>query len=248
MKRLHILLVILIVILGIFLWQRIETRNTEQEIQASPKKHNWLVEKYGSKLYSQHDEELIIRDFFNDRKNGFFVDVGAGHYKINSTTYYLEKHLEWKGIAIDAISDYEKGYLMDRKNTRFYSFFVADKSDEEIDFYVIQKNKRLSTGNADSARKHGEFEKVKVPTITLNDLMEWEGISRIDFLSMDIERSEPAALAGFDINKYKPSLVCIEAHEEVLDQILSYFLKNNYEVIEKYKGLDPLNLYFTPKK
>ena len=28
-------------------------------------------------LYSQHDEELIIRDFFQDRREGFFLDVGC---------------------------------------------------------------------------------------------------------------------------------------------------------------------------
>ena len=29
------------------------------------------------KKYSQFDEELVIRDFFQDRRGGFFVDVGA---------------------------------------------------------------------------------------------------------------------------------------------------------------------------
>ena len=247
MKRVHFLLLVFSVILGISLWMHIENRRAEPEIQTPPEIKT-LIEKYGPKLYSQHFEELLIREFFNDQRSGFFVDVGAGHYKINSTTYYLEKHLGWRGIAIDAIARYEKGYLLSRKNTQFYSFYVADKSDEEIDFYIIERNKRLSTGNVEAARRQGKFEKVRVPTITLDDLLEREVVSHFDFLSMDIELAEPAALAGFDIDRYKPSLVCIEAHEPVLDKILDYFSKNNYEVIEKYKGLDPLNLYFTPKK
>jgi len=246
-KRIHLLLLVFIVILGVSLWMHIENTRAEPEIQTPPEIKG-LIEKYGPKLYSQNFEELLIRDFFNDRKDGFFVDVGAGQYKINSTTYFLEKHLGWKGIAIDAISRYEKGYLLNRKNTQFYSFYVADKSDDEIDFYIIERNKRLSTGNVEAARRQGKFEKVKVPTITLNDLLEREVVSTFDFLSMDIELAEPPALAGFDIKKYKPLLVCIEAHEPVLEQILDYFSKNNYEVIEKYRGLDPLNLYFTPRK
>ena len=247
MKRIHILLLVLVVILGVFLWQALEKESIEPET-LTPPEIKALIEKYGPKLYSQHFEELLIRDFFNDQKNGIFVDVGAGHYKINSTTYYLEKHLGWRGIAIDAIARYEKEYLLSRKNTQFYSFYVADKSDEEIDFYIIERNKRLSTGNVEAVRKQGKFEKVKVLTITLDDLLEREGISQFGFLSMDIELAEPAALAGFDIDKYKPSLVCIEAHEPVLEQILDYFSNNNYEVIERYKGLDLLNLYFMPKK
>lgn len=247
MKRLHVLLFILLVTLGIFLWLTIENRSIEHDIQ-NAFENNWLVEKYGPKLYSQNNEELIIRDFFDDRKNGYFVDVGASHYKVHSTTYYLEKHLGWRGIAIDAISDYEKGYLENRENTHFYSFFVSDKSDKEIDFYINKRNKRLSKEKVSSAREKYKFKKVKFPTITLNDLLARESVSRIDFLSMDIELAEPAALAGFDIKKYEPSLVCIEAHPEVLEQILDYFSKSNYRVIEKYRELDPLNLYFTPKK
>lgn len=49
----------------------------------------------GKKLHSQFNEELVIRHFFKDRKKGFFADVGAYHWRKYSTTYYLEKHLEW---------------------------------------------------------------------------------------------------------------------------------------------------------
>lgn len=246
MKRIHILLIVLSVLIIIFVIYRVNRGDEDQEILSSSES-NWLVEKYGPKLYSEHDEELIIRDFFQDRRNGFFVDVGASDYKIHSTTYYLERHLGWRGIAIDAIAGYEDGYLLNRKRTRFYSFFVGNKSDAEIDFYIITKDKRKSSSSMNVAKKHKSVEKVKVPTIALNDLLEREGVSKIDFLSMDIELSEPAALRGFDINRYKPLLVCIEMHEPVRRQILEYFLKNNYEVIDKYIRLDPRNWYFTPK-
>ena len=41
----------------------------------------------GEKLYSQSNEELIIRHFFDDRRDGVFVDVGSFHWKKYSTTY-----------------------------------------------------------------------------------------------------------------------------------------------------------------
>jgi hypothetical protein len=34
---------------------------------------NWLAEKYGPKLFSENNEELIIRDFFSDRRGGRFA-------------------------------------------------------------------------------------------------------------------------------------------------------------------------------
>jgi hypothetical protein len=41
----------------------------------------------GKALYSQKNEELVIRDFFRDRRGGFFLDVGCAFPKNGSTTY-----------------------------------------------------------------------------------------------------------------------------------------------------------------
>ena len=60
-----------------------------------------LKAKYGPHRNSYSEEELCIRDFFNDRRDGFFVDVGANDYKVTSYTYDLETVLNWKGLAIE---------------------------------------------------------------------------------------------------------------------------------------------------
>lgn len=247
MKRIHVLLIVLLLCLGGWLFRIVPDPGKDQK-PVLAQEINWLVKKYGPKRYSQGFEELIIRDFFRDKKNGYFVDVGASHHRINSTTYLLEKHLGWNGIAVDAIADYAVGYQKHRKNTLFFHFYVGDISDEEIDFYIVSKNKRLSSGRLDVVKKHEKFNKIKIPTIRLNDLLEHVGVTHFDFLSMDIELAEPEALAGFDISRYKPHLVCIEAHEPVLMDILNYFSRNNYRVLEQYKKIDSLNLYFTPGK
>src|SRR5688572_773646 len=36
---------------------------------------------------SRNAEEWIVRDFFKDRRGGFFVDVGAADYKAENNTY-----------------------------------------------------------------------------------------------------------------------------------------------------------------
>lgn len=208
--------------------------------------------EHSEKLYSQFNEELIIRDFFNDCKNGFFVDVGCSHYKDASTTYYLEKHLGWSGIAVDALAEFALGYIKNRPNTKFFNFIVTDHSGVIEPFYRVTESTSMSSTNLDIAKQHMKQYKVSekykivyIPTITLNDLLEKNGISKIDFLSMDIEGGETAALAGFDIERFKPELVCIEGHNEAY---LDYFLRHNYERIEKYSKYDNLNWYFKPKK
>jgi hypothetical protein len=85
------------------------------------------------------------------------------------------------------------------------------------------------------------------PTITLNDLLDKEGVKTLDFMSMDIELAEPKALAGFDIERFRPALVCIEAHPEVRQQIFDYFASHEYVLIGKYLRADPVNVYFKPR-
>ena len=63
---------------------------------------------------------------------------------------------------------------------------------------------------------------------------------------MDIELHEPQALAGFDLKRFRPQLVCIEAHPEVRQAILDYFTVGGYVVVGKYLRADPQNLWFTP--
>ena len=48
---------------------------------------------YGPAHETEREEEWMIRDFFKDRRNGFFVDVGANHYRLTSKSYYLETTL-----------------------------------------------------------------------------------------------------------------------------------------------------------
>jgi hypothetical protein len=88
------------------------------------------------KLYSQNDEELILRDFFDDREGGFFVDVGSYHWEELSTTYFLEKYLGWSGIAIDAQAGFAEGYKKYRPKTKFFSYAVTDHSGDTLKLYL----------------------------------------------------------------------------------------------------------------
>jgi len=95
-----------------------------------------LRESYGTPRYSQGFEELLVRHFFGDSRGGVFVDVGANHYRRNSTTYYLERHLGWCGLAIDALSRFKGGYIRYRPRTRFVPAFVSDRCGRQVSFYV----------------------------------------------------------------------------------------------------------------
>lgn len=203
--------------------------------------------KYGPGKNTEREEEWFIRDYFQDRRGGTFVDVGANHYQKSSKTYYLETVLGWSGLAIEPQQEFAEGFLQHRPRTKFLPFFVSDVSNEKARLFVIKQWPEVSSSNAEFVRRFGQPDEVReVPTLTLNDLLDAERVQRLDFLNIDVELHEPQVLRGFDIERFRPALVCIEGLLPVRQQILNYFAEHKYVLVGKYVWVDLENLYFAP--
>jgi hypothetical protein len=80
----------------------------------------------------------------------------------------------------------------------------------------------------------------------LDDILEQHHVASLDFLSIDVELHEPQVLRGFAVDRFRPALVCIEAHPEVRQEILDYFAHHHYRVLGQYLRADMENLWFAP--
>jgi len=56
-------------------------------------------------------EDIFINNFFKNKKNGIYLDVGAYHPLDGSNTYLLFKKKNWQGIKIDFIHHFTKFFL-----------------------------------------------------------------------------------------------------------------------------------------
>jgi FkbM family methyltransferase len=196
------------------------------------------------KLYSQNDEEIVIRDFFQDRRDGVFLDVGCAWPVKGNNTFYLEDNLGWWGIAVDALAEYARPWGK-RRNSKFFNYLVTDHSGTTESFFRANAT-GVSSLYPTNAKAQGKYTEVHVPTITLTKLLDDNHVSKIDFMSMDIEGAEPLALAGFDIERFKPALACVEAHPASRETILKYFADHGYQRIDRYLAYDRVNYYFAP--
>lgn len=201
------------------------------------------------KIYSQFDEEIVIRDFFQDRRDGFFLDVGCSLPRKNSTTFYLEERLGWKGIGVDALPGYAPLWAKVRPNSKFLNFLVIDEVKEQHTFYGADWPGVSSVHKQQVEKMVGDrYDEIQVPSITIDKLLEAAEVEKIDFLSMDIEGAQMQALAGFDINRWKPDLVCIEAYVPDRPEMLAWFADRGYERLDQYLKTDHINWYFAPKE
>ena len=203
-----------------------------------------LLARLGPALYSQGYEELIVRDFFDDAWRGVFVDVGAGHYRDDSNTYFLEQRRGWHGIAVDANAEYAADYARFRPHTAFINAFVSDRVGAVADFAIAQ-NPVFSSG-ARELPPDAVVRRVKVPTTTLDRILGEHHVETIDFLSIDVEGAELAVLQGLDLHRYRPTLICIEIDPAARERIFAHLHAAGYVELDVYHALNEWNAYFIP--
>lgn len=184
-------------------------------------------------------EKELICDFFKDKKSGFFIEVGANEPDpVYSQTFHLEKNYNWTGILIEPID-----YLFDKlksARTGAKAFQVACTSKEKTGIATLKipvSGDHEITGhaclevNVDHSLLY-ETRDVEVNAVTLNSILLGENISKVDFLSIDVEGTELDVLKGFDLLKYSPELIIIEDRMVFLSKHL-YLKKHGYQIFRR---------------
>lgn len=182
------------------------------------------------KYYSQHGEDFLINKIFDQKKNGFFVEIGCVDGIEFSNSYFFEKR-GWQGICVEAHNDFIELLKENRKGAKIIHCAVGEKNADDVIFYA-NKIGSLSTLDKTEEKRWKEhfneyftgFEEQHVEMKTLTSIFDELNVSQIDFISLDIEGYEVKALSGLDIFKYRPRLFIIEYkdddHKKDLERIL----------------------------
>jgi len=187
---------------------------------------------YSNVSYAQEGEDLILLRFFNHKKEGFFIDVGAHHPTRFSNTYLFYR-MGWRGINIDAMPGSMKAFKKVRPRDINIECPISDKQ-EELTYFIFNEPALNTFSEEEANRKNGAegyyiIDKKELITQTLSSILEnqMQGISDIDFLSIDVEGLDFQVLKSYDWTKTKPKMILIEALNSDLE-----FTHNNSEIKE----------------
>ena len=187
------------------------------------------------KTYSMDKEDLEVINYFENKNNGFYVDVGCYHPLHRNNTYLLFKK-NWSGINIDVSSFSIDLFNFMRPNDLNYNFAVSNSNG--LMKYFFQKNlSQLSTTDKEQARRvfQGKIKEKFIKSFTLDSILEKDRFSnsKIDFLNIDVEGADFKVIEGLSFEKYQPELICIEIHDREYKNNKTYkFLTNlGYELI-----------------
>ena len=194
------------------------------------------------KSYSGEGEDLILNKIFNGKRNGFYVDIGCYHPKINSNTYFFYKK-GWSGLNIDANPDSILKFNNFRKRDVNLNFGISN-SGETLTYYkfnesavnTFSKSLCEERNNISWLKQIGE-EKIK--TRKLSDILDEQKINcEIDILDIDVEGLDLEVLKSNNWDKYKPNVVLVEDQmkiEKSFEELetFRYLTKINYQLVAK---------------
>ena len=190
--------------------------------------------------YSQIGQDLDVVKFYNHKKNGYYVEIGANDGITLSNTYLLAIKYNWKGICVEPIPKIFELLCKNRPFAKCCNNAVYIESNKEVIFDIANNNDLLSgkSEHIDCHKKTVDNNKTQiiVTTITLNDLLEkYNAPLFIDYMSLDTEGSELEILKSVDLTKYIFGLIDIEHNfiEPRRSQIRELLCSNGYTYIKE---------------
>ncbi len=185
--------------------------------------------------FSQEGEDLLLLSFFDWKKSGFYVDVGAHHPRKYSNTQALYSR-GWSGINIDAMPGSMKPFQESRPRDVNLEVAISD-AQRVLTFYEFNEP-AMSGFDPDTVRIRDGFVPAGVSsdrmfrvvserlitTVTLADVLDAHlpAGREIDFMNVDVEGLDYEVLASNDWDKYRPIVVLAEDPSVVsLDDLAS---------------------------
>lgn len=202
--------------------------------------------------FSQFGQDLIVKDYYKNKKNGFFLEIGASDGILLSNSYILEKNLNWNGICVEVIP-YKFEQLKKNRKCICVNKAIFSKSNEKVKFSIHKYGEYREDGisgitsfldkHKEKVLKHET--QIDVETLSLNDLLTINNAPNfIEYLSLDTEGTELEILKSNDFNKYNFGFISIEHNNIEIRrrEIKNLLIKNNYKFFGS-KNADDFYVY-----
>jgi FkbM family methyltransferase len=181
---------------------KIYTRNFSLYIR------NDLDKVNGQEFFSQFGQDIyVLKNIFNYKTNGVFIDVGANHPIHCSNTYLLELN-GWTGLAIEPQKKLRDIWPHTRKTPCLNC--VIGPENKQVSFIEASNNEHGLSGIEGFNKIKNDYQKITVEQKRLDSLLVEKELSEIDYLSIDVEGYEMNVLEGIDFSKTKIKLISLE--------------------------------------
>lgn len=189
---------------------------------------------------SQFNQDIsLYYNFFQRKRNGYFVEIGAYDGISLSNTFFFEKNLKWKGLLIE-------GGEMNCKKLKENSIY---RKNSNIICTAICKTDNINfndNGNLGSII-HSNNTKHIQKCNTLKNITTFYKIKSIDLFSLDVEGSELEVLETFDFDVIVSHWMIEWNHLSKDSKIKIEKLLNSYGYFVDKIYVSPIDIIFSKK-
>ena len=200
--------------------------------------------------YSQWGEDQFINQFFKDKTDGIYLDIGCFHPVMYSNTCLLYRK-GWRGINIDINpTSIDLFNILRPKDTNLCTTINETKETFEI-YYddpfspVNTLDKQFYENLKNKSNKNTK--KLFVESKSIKEILNISKIDKsIDFINIDVEGMDYKILKNINLNQLKPKLVSIETHNvdglksKDCESIVKLMKESSFSI---YKIVGPTTLF-----
>jgi FkbM family methyltransferase len=156
--------------------------------------------------YAQNFEDVILARALGERRDGFYVDIGACFPDVASVTRHFYD-LGWSGVNVEPMEEPYRRLCEQRPRDVNLRAAVGARTGE------IEIFPGPTVGESSALRHDAHAEGVVVPCFTLAELCRRHAARAIDFLKIDVEGLELDVLSGGDWIAHRPRVIVVEVSE-----------------------------------
>ena len=198
-----------------------------------PIKFKTYLKKF-KKFNAYHNLDKKLLKYIN-YKNGFYIDCGANDGVNQSTTWYFEKYLNWRGILVEPVPEVFSELKKNRNNNNFFYNYalVSKKYNQQKIKFTFNNKDSLQAKNVSRTGFHKKNEKIiTVRCKTLKNILDNIEIPQlIDLFSLDVEGYEFEVLEGINFNSIKFKYILVET--EFPEKMNNFLIKKGYLFVER---------------
>lgn len=195
-------------------------------------------------------ERIFRRPDGTYKHGGVFVDIGAHDGVTFSNSYTLETSFGWTGVCVEPLAGpfaqltrarscvainacaYNETTTVTFQNISGVSEMLSGivNAYDPLHVYRIGLEMNLTTGDN---RRLNDASIIEVPAVRIADVLQAQGITHVDMMSIDTENSEVAVLQGLDFSAVTVDVFVIEdAYASGSWRLYNFLEAHGYEVLD----------------